>query len=119
MAKTKVALLGAGFIGDIHIESYHRFVPEAKVVAVYSRDGKRAETFAKKHHIERWFSDLDAAIKDSGCEVVDVCLPNFLHARATLTAAKAMATRWKKPVQPKAGPSQSSRKRSIKDILRS
>jgi hypothetical protein len=25
MQKTKVAILGAGFITDIHVESYHRF----------------------------------------------------------------------------------------------
>lgn len=31
MSKTKVALFGAGFIADIHIESYHRFVPDAEV----------------------------------------------------------------------------------------
>ena len=33
MQKTKVAILGAGFISEIHLESYHRFVPEAEVVA--------------------------------------------------------------------------------------
>ena len=38
MSKTKVALLGAGFIADIHLESYHRFVPDAEVVAVYTRN---------------------------------------------------------------------------------
>ena len=29
--KTKVALLGSGFIADIHVESYHRFVPDGTV----------------------------------------------------------------------------------------
>ena len=89
MSTTKVALLGAGFIADIHIESYHRFVPDAEVVAVYSRNAKRAEAFAKKHGIARSFADLDQAITQSGCEVADVCLPNFLHHRAVLAAAKA------------------------------
>lgn len=89
MNKTKVALLGAGFIADIHIESYQRFVPEAEVVAVYTRDPKRARAFARKHGIARSFSDLDAAIQQSGCDVVDICLPNFLHHRAVLKAARA------------------------------
>ena len=89
MSRTKVALLGAGFIADIHVESYHRFVPDAEVVAVYSRNAKRAEAFAKKHGIARSFADLDQAITQSGCEVADVCLPNFLHHRAVLAAAKA------------------------------
>ena len=89
MSATKVALLGAGFIADIHAECYHRFVPDAEVVAVFTRKPERAEAFAKKHRVAQWFGDLDAAITQSGCEVVDVCLPNFLHHRAVTTAAKA------------------------------
>ena len=89
MSKTKVVLLGAGFIADIHIESYHRFVPDAQVVGVFARKLERAQAFAKKHHLARWFADLDQTINDSNAEVVDVCLPNFLHHRAVLTAAKA------------------------------
>jgi predicted dehydrogenase len=89
MSKTKIALLGGGFIADIHIESYHRFVPDAEVVAVYTRKPERAEAFAKKHGIARWYADLDKAIEESGCDVVDVCLPNFLHHRAVLKAAQA------------------------------
>ena len=89
MEKTKIALLGAGFIADIHLESYHRFVPEAEVVIVYARTQARAEAFAQKHHIPRWTTDLEQAISSSGCEVVDICLPNVLHHRATLTAAAA------------------------------
>jgi len=89
MSRTKVALLGAGFIGDIHIESYHRFVPEAEVVAVYTRNPERAKAFAQKHGIGKWYSGLEAAITQSGCEVVDLCLPNFLHARAVMAAASA------------------------------
>ena len=89
MDKTKVALLGAGFIADIHTESYHRFVPEAEVVAVFTRKRERARAFARKHRIAQVFTDLDAAIKGSGCDVVDICLPNFLHCRAVVAAARA------------------------------
>src|SRR2546422_1692123 len=89
MSKTKVALLGAGFIADIPLESYHRFVPDAEVVAVFTRNPQKAEAFAKKHRIGRWFSGHDEAITESGCDVVDICLPNFLHHRAVLVAAKA------------------------------
>ena len=89
MTPTKVALLGAGFISEIHVESYRRFVPEAEVVAVFSRDARRAKAFAKKHGIAQSFTDLDEAIEESGCEVVDICVPNFLHASATLAAAAA------------------------------
>jgi predicted dehydrogenase len=89
MNKTRVAIFGAGFITDIHMESYLRFVPDADVVAVYARDPKKAKAFAEKYDIPKYYSDLDKAIGDSECEVVDICLPNYLHAEATLKAAKA------------------------------
>jgi myo-inositol 2-dehydrogenase/D-chiro-inositol 1-dehydrogenase len=87
--KTKVALLGSGFIADIHVESYHRFVPDAEIVAVYTRNAEKAEAFAGKHKIARWFTDLEKVITESDCDVVDICLPNFLHHRAVMIAAKA------------------------------
>jgi len=89
MQRTKVAILGAGFISDIHLECYHRFIPEAEVVAVYARNAEKAKNFAAKHHIGKWYTDVDALINESGCEIIDICLPNFLHADACIKAAKA------------------------------
>ena len=89
MPATKVALLGAGFISDIHLECYHRFIPEAAVVAVYTRQAEKARAFAEKHKIGQWYDDMDRIINESGCEVVDICLPNYLHAPAVMKAAAA------------------------------
>ena len=89
MERTKVALLGAGFIAQIHMESYHRFVPEAEIVGVYARDSQKAKAFASQHQIPFWSDDPGTLIRDSGCDVVDICLPNFLHHDATLIAAAA------------------------------
>jgi predicted dehydrogenase len=87
--RTRVVLLGAGFIADIHAESYHRFVPDAELVGVYSRSEDHARAFAQKHGIPTWFTDLDEAVARTDCDVVDICLPNHLHARVTIAAATA------------------------------
>ena len=89
MRRTKVVLIGAGFIADIHAESYHRFVPDAELVGVYSRSEEHARAFASKHGIARWFTDLGEALEHTDCDVVDICLPNHLHARTTIAAANA------------------------------
>lgn len=89
MQRTKVAILGGGFIADIHLESYHRFIPEAEVVAIYARNAAKAKAMAEKHHIAQWYDNIDTLLAESGCEVVDICLPNYLHAEATLKAAAA------------------------------
>ena len=89
MQRTKVAILGGGFIADIHLESYHRFIPEAEVVAIYARQADKAKAIAAKHHIPQWYDSIEKLLAESGCEVVDICLPNYLHADATLKAAAA------------------------------
>ena len=89
MRRTKVAILGGGFISDIHLESYHRFIPEAEVVAIYARNPVKAKAMAEKHKLAKWYDNIDRLLEESGCEVVDICLPNYLHAEATLKAAKA------------------------------
>jgi myo-inositol 2-dehydrogenase/D-chiro-inositol 1-dehydrogenase len=87
-SRTRVVLIGAGFIADIHAESYQRFVPDAELVGVYSRTEARARAFAEKHGIARWFVDVEEALDVTGCDVADVCVPNHLHARVTIAAAK-------------------------------
>lgn len=89
MQKTKVAVLGAGFVSNIHLESYHRFVPNAEVVAIYARNAEKAKAMASKYNIPQSFDSIDQIISESGCDVVDICLPNFLHAEVTLKAAAA------------------------------
>lgn len=89
MKKSKIAILGTGFIAEIHVECYQRFIPEAEVVAVYSRNAEKARDFARRHGIAASFTDIDALLAGTGCDIVDVCLPNFLHCRAVLAAARA------------------------------
>lgn len=89
MEKTKVAVLGCGFISNIHLESYERFVPDAEVVAVYSRNGEKAKKFAEEHGIPQVYANVDELLEKSGCDVVDICLPNYLHYEACLKAAKS------------------------------
>lgn len=89
MEKTRVALLGAGFIAEIHAESYARFVPDAELVAVYSRSADRAAQFARKHGILRHFDSIDELLKTVDCDVVDICVPNYKHHEACMAAARA------------------------------
>jgi len=87
MKNVKVLLLGAGFIADIHLESYKRFVPEAELVGIFSRSETRAKETAAKHNIPQYFTDWKKAILESDCQVVDICLPNFLHCQVACFAA--------------------------------
>ena len=89
MEKIKVALLGAGFVANIHMESYARFVPEVELAAVYSHSAEKAKAFAAAHGIPAWYDSLDRIIAESGAHVIDICLPNYLHHEACMKAAAA------------------------------
>ncbi len=88
MKKAKLVLIGTGFIAGIHTESLKRFVPQAEIVAVFSNSEANAEAFAKKHGIPRWGVGIDAAMEVE-CDIVDICIPNYLHKKAAVAALDA------------------------------
>ncbi|MFH0842817.1 MAG: Gfo/Idh/MocA family oxidoreductase [Bacteroidota bacterium] len=85
----KVAMLGAGFIGDFYTFSLHGQRNRDRVVVIYSRDNARGKAFAKKHGIPRWTISMQEAVNDPEVEVVVIGLPNNLHLEAVKVAASA------------------------------
>jgi predicted dehydrogenase len=59
------------------------------VVAVASRDGARAEAFAREHGIARPHAGYEALLADPGVDAVYVPLPNSLHVEWTARALEA------------------------------
>ncbi|HHV62751.1 MAG TPA: Gfo/Idh/MocA family oxidoreductase [Firmicutes bacterium] len=88
MKKLGIGILGSGFVANIHAESYAR-IPQAEVVAVYSRRIESARRFAEVHKIPHWFENYEDILDMPEVDIVDICLPNFLHARAAIDAASA------------------------------
>jgi len=86
---TKIAMLGAGFIGDFYTSSLHGLRSRDQVHVIYSRDESRGRTFAKKHGIPKWTISMKDAINDPEVEVVVIGLPNNLHLEAVELAAAA------------------------------
>jgi predicted dehydrogenase len=89
MERTKVAILGVGFVANIHMESYARFVPEAEVVAVLGINEDEAKAFAQAHGVPKWYDNLDKLLAEVDVDVIDICIPNFMHHEACMKAAAA------------------------------
>jgi len=89
METVGVAVLGCGFVADIHARMYARFVPDARVEVVVGRREERTRAFAERFGIPRWFTDWRKAMEVPEVHLVDICLPNFLHHPVTLAAAAA------------------------------
>ncbi len=86
MAKTRIAMLGAGFMGGTHARAYHQR-DDVEIAAIYARSGNRAEDLARELGTS-FTEDLDRVLGDESIEAVDICLPTPAH-RATTEAALA------------------------------
>jgi predicted dehydrogenase len=83
----KVGLIGCGGMGRVHLSAYKK-IPNAKVVAVADIDKKRASELARQVDAE-WYEDYTMMLKRVDIDMVDVCLPVYLHSKAVIDAAEA------------------------------
>lgn len=82
----KVAILGAGFMGGMHAEVY-RNLPHAEVVAVADRDLDKARKLAGRYGVTA-YSIAEDLLDRERIDVVDICLPTFLHKEYAVKAAQ-------------------------------
>lgn len=83
-----MALLGCGRFGLRHLEVLAR-LPNVRVLVVADIDEPRAEQTAGKFGVPSFTTSFREAIEWPGVDVIDVCLPTFLHAEAVIAAARS------------------------------
>ncbi|GGE26850.1 dehydrogenase [Pullulanibacillus camelliae] len=86
-AKLKSAVLGLGTMGRVHAEAWSH-IEDAELVGVVDLDREKAQTVASQYNLQA-FSDFSTLIEQSDVEVVDICLPTYLHKEYVAAAAKA------------------------------
>ncbi len=87
MSRTRVAVLGAGFMGGTHARAY-RTRDDVDVVAIYAHTAKRGEALAAE--VGASFTDsLATILADDSIDAIDVCLPTPAH-RLTVEASLAV-----------------------------
>jgi predicted dehydrogenase len=88
MNRVKVGLIGTGFVGDLHAAAF-QLVPDAEVVAAASPTPGKAKRFAQARGIPHAFEDYRELLAMKEIQLVTLGIPNDLHGRVTLDAAKA------------------------------
>ncbi|MCR4402970.1 MAG: Gfo/Idh/MocA family oxidoreductase [Firmicutes bacterium] len=83
----RIGILGCGFIGKVHAKAFAH-IPNAKVVAVADHDSGRAREVADGLGAEV-VATADDVLHRQDIDMVDVCLPTYLHARHVIAAARA------------------------------
>ena len=97
MAKKKlnVGLIGYGFMGRTHSNAYCKvnnffdlpYEPVRKVIC--GLEEKEAKAFAEQWGYESQTTDWKSVIADDDIDLVDICVPNNVHAEIAIAAAKA------------------------------
>lgn len=92
----KVGLIGCGFMGGMHSACYKE-IEGVKVVCVADIRREKAEEVAKIHNA-KIFDNGEALINNAEVDVIDICLPTFLHTvHATMAMEKGRAVFLEKP----------------------
>jgi UDP-N-acetylglucosamine 3-dehydrogenase len=90
MSKIKVAVIGCGSIAEKrHIPEYAHN-SNVEFVAFCDPVIERAELYAKEYG-GKAYSSYEDMLKNEKVDAVSVCTPNYLHAHASIAAAKAGA----------------------------
>jgi predicted dehydrogenase len=90
MGRTKVGVIGTGFIGPAHIEALRR-LGSVEVAALAECSDEVARAKAEMLNIGRYYGDYKQLIKNDDIGCVHICSPNYLHyemAKAVLEAGK-------------------------------
>jgi predicted dehydrogenase len=83
----RVGIAGAGFAATLHADAWRRVAGiDVRVVAVASAHPHTASAFAGRHGVERAYSDIEALVHDDEVDVIDCCVPNYLHAEIASAA---------------------------------
>lgn len=84
----RFATIGTSNITDKFLQAA-ALCPDFKHSAIYSRTAEAAEDFAKKHPVDKLYTDLDALAADPEIDCVYIASPNALHYDQTLKMLRA------------------------------
>lgn len=87
--KFKVVVVGAGFIGPVHVEALRR--ANVEVVGIVGSTPEKSTAIASKLGLPTTFATLEEVLADNSVDAVHLTTPNVLHyeqAKAVLSAGK-------------------------------
>jgi len=85
-----VGLVGAGFAAHIHARAYQRLADlDVHLAAVTALPVIQAEALAREYGIPAVCASFEALLERPDISIVDLCVPNHLHAPFSIAAARA------------------------------
>ena len=92
-------ILGCGDVTEVKSGPGFQKAAGSALVAVMRRDAARAEDYARRHGVPRWYGDAEALVRDPEVDAVYVATPPSTHLQfARLAAAAGKAVYVEKPM---------------------
>lgn len=89
MKTIRWGIIGVGDVTEVKSGPALYKSENSELEAVMRRSSAKAEDFAKRHNVPRWYDDADALINDPEVDVVYIATPPHVHKDYTLRAAAA------------------------------
>lgn len=83
----KIALVGAGFIGQTHANCYKK-IENVDVVAVVDKVEEKGKKLAKELNAS-FYNHINELLDDKNIDCIDICVPTFLHSDMVVRVANA------------------------------
>ena len=85
----KIGLLGAGFMGGMHLSAYKQLIKKGgfKITAIADLDAKKAKKFADDFGA-KVYANADELLKTADVNTIDICLPTYLHYEYAMKAVE-------------------------------
>jgi predicted dehydrogenase len=85
----KWGIIGCGDVTEVKSGPAFNKVPHSKLVAVMRRDAAKAEDYARRHSVDRWYKDANRLINDPEVNAIYVATPPLQHEEYTIAALRA------------------------------
>jgi predicted dehydrogenase len=83
--KIRIGIVGAKFAGGFHMDIW-KTCADAEVCAIVDLSEEARTEFQKKYGIQKAYAEYKDLVRDQDIDVVDICVPNFLHAEIAAAA---------------------------------
>jgi myo-inositol 2-dehydrogenase / D-chiro-inositol 1-dehydrogenase len=87
--RVRVALIGAGRIGQRHAATLASAIPRAELAMIADVHGPSAETLAAKVRCQHWTADPQAVLQDASIDAIVIASSTDSHAPLIVAAAEA------------------------------
>ncbi len=88
-APVRWGIIGCGDVCEVKSGPAFYKVDGSSLIAVMRRDAVKAEDFARRHHVDRWYSSADRLIDDPDVDAVYIATPPASHAAYAIRAMQA------------------------------